>query len=225
VVREVYFIALDLYDTIRILLDALGNFDGSKILRMRIGDQLKAAYGVTGLCYMQWIPQLVKSHLNRGEWAEGQSLQEELLRSWRELLSREEKESAIGGLELQLTSATDVLAFANIADKRKQRLNQSIPKRSTTKSRLVRNYSHQGRWKETEKPREEVSQTNLRILGAEHPPTLTSTMDLVTVYQNKGKWKKGRRTRDLSFRNIGASTVIEKYLQTVYYFRFGYHIP
>jgi len=47
-----------------------------------------------------------------------------------------------------------------------------------------------GRYREAEAPFEEVFQTRKRMLGAEHPDTLTSMNNLSVIYKHQGRWKE-----------------------------------
>ncbi|OCK74986.1 HET-domain-containing protein, partial [Lepidopterella palustris CBS 459.81] len=47
-----------------------------------------------------------------------------------------------------------------------------------------------GRYGEAEVPFKEVFQTRKRVLGEEHPSTLTSMANLASTYRNQGRWKE-----------------------------------
>jgi len=47
-----------------------------------------------------------------------------------------------------------------------------------------------GRYDEAEKPFLEVMETSSRVLGAEHPSTLTSIANLASTFWNQGRWKE-----------------------------------
>jgi len=47
---------------------------------------------------------------------------------------------------------------------------------------------HDGRWKEAEVLFRKVMETRNRVLGAEHPDTLTSMTKLASTYQKQGRW-------------------------------------
>jgi hypothetical protein len=55
---------------------------------------------------------------------------------------------------------------------------------------LALTYASQGRWKEAEELQVQEMETNLRVLGAEHPETLTSMANLALTYANQGRWKE-----------------------------------
>ncbi|OCL11362.1 HET-domain-containing protein [Glonium stellatum] len=46
----------------------------------------------------------------------------------------------------------------------------------------------EGRWNEAEKAFLQVMETHKRVLGPEHPDTLTSIASLASTYRNKGRW-------------------------------------
>src|SRR5271155_2136506 len=48
----------------------------------------------------------------------------------------------------------------------------------------------QGRWNEAEELKVQVMETSLRVLGAEHPDTLTSMASLASTFWNQGRWKE-----------------------------------
>ena len=45
-----------------------------------------------------------------------------------------------------------------------------------------------GRWKEAEELQVQVMETSQRVLGQEHPHTLTSMANLASTYRNQGRW-------------------------------------
>ena len=47
-----------------------------------------------------------------------------------------------------------------------------------------------GRWDEAEKPFMQVMEASVRVLGQEHPDTLTSMDNLASTYRNQGRWKE-----------------------------------
>jgi tetratricopeptide (TPR) repeat protein len=47
-----------------------------------------------------------------------------------------------------------------------------------------------GQWKEAEELEVQVMETRKRLLGAEHPDTLTSMTNLALTYSNQGRWKE-----------------------------------
>jgi len=51
-------------------------------------------------------------------------------------------------------------------------------------------YHENGYWKEARELQVQVMETNLRVLGAEHPFTLTSMGNLASTYRNQGMWKE-----------------------------------
>jgi len=57
-------------------------------------------------------------------------------------------------------------------------------------ARLGLIYSEGGRWKEAEDLFVQVMETTKRVLGEEHPDSLTSIANLVSTYRNQGWWKQ-----------------------------------
>jgi tetratricopeptide (TPR) repeat protein len=51
-------------------------------------------------------------------------------------------------------------------------------------------YFYDGRIKEAEKLIEQMLETSSRVLGKEHPDTLTSIANLASTYRNQGRWKE-----------------------------------
>ena len=51
-------------------------------------------------------------------------------------------------------------------------------------------YYYEGRWKEAEELFVQVIETSSRVLGNEHPSTLTSMANLASTYWNQGRWKE-----------------------------------
>ncbi|KAF8535304.1 hypothetical protein BDD12DRAFT_689930, partial [Trichophaea hybrida] len=52
---------------------------------------------------------------------------------------------------------------------------------------LASTYSKQGRWKETEQLRVQVMETRKRVLGLEHPDTLTTMINLAYTRKSQGR--------------------------------------
>lgn len=59
-------------------------------------------------------------------------------------------------------------------------------------------YSLGGRWKEAEELEVQVMETTKRVLGGEHPDTLTNIDNLASIYRNQGTLEGGRRAGDAS---------------------------
>jgi Tetratricopeptide repeat len=51
-------------------------------------------------------------------------------------------------------------------------------------------YRNQGRWQKAEELDVQVMETSSRVLGAEHPSTLTSMANLASTYRNQGRWQE-----------------------------------
>jgi hypothetical protein len=49
---------------------------------------------------------------------------------------------------------------------------------------------NQGRWKEAEELDVQVMETSLKVLGHEHPQTLTRMDNLASTYRDQGGWKE-----------------------------------
>jgi uncharacterized protein Veg len=50
--------------------------------------------------------------------------------------------------------------------------------------------SNQGRWKEIEELNVQLVETSKRVLGIEHPDTLTNMGNLASICRNQGRWKE-----------------------------------
>ena len=51
-------------------------------------------------------------------------------------------------------------------------------------------YRNQGRWKEAEELEVQVMETSKRVLGQEHPDTLTSMANLAHIWKSQGRGKE-----------------------------------
>ena len=58
---------------------------------------------------------------------------------------------------------------------------------------LARTYRSQGRWNEGEKLEVQVMDMRKKLLGAEHPHTLTSMASLASTYWNQGRWNDAEK--------------------------------
>jgi len=72
---------------------------------------------------------------------------------------------------------------------------------------LASTYRNQGRWKEAEELEVRVIETRKRVLGAEHPSTLTSMANLALMYKDQGRWKEAEnlevQVKETSLRVLG----------------------
>jgi hypothetical protein len=53
---------------------------------------------------------------------------------------------------------------------------------------LAATYQSQGRWTEAEELEVQAMETRKRVLGQEHPDTLTSMANLASMYRGQGRW-------------------------------------
>ncbi|KAL2859978.1 purine and uridine phosphorylase [Aspergillus lucknowensis] len=58
---------------------------------------------------------------------------------------------------------------------------------------LASTYWNQGRWNEAEKLFVQVIETSKRVLGADHPDTLSSMANLASTYRNQGRWNDAEK--------------------------------
>jgi Tetratricopeptide repeat len=58
---------------------------------------------------------------------------------------------------------------------------------------LASTYWNQGRWSEAETIYLEVVERKRRVLGEEHPSTLTSMANLASMYWNQGRWSEAEK--------------------------------
>lgn len=65
--------------------------------------------------------------------------------------------------------------------------NSSIAGSPRLKSVILKN---EGLWGEAEELEMQVMETRKRMLGMEHPDTLTSMANLASIYRNQGRWKE-----------------------------------
>ena len=69
-------------------------------------------------------------------------------------------------------------------------------------------YFEVGQWKEAEEPQLQVRNARLRVLGTEHPDTLSAMGTLAAIYRNQGRWKEAEelqlQVKDARFRVLGA---------------------
>ena len=61
---------------------------------------------------------------------------------------------------------------------------------SETAENLADVYSEGGHWKKAEELQVKVMETRKRVLGKDHPDTLTSIADLALIFQSQGQWNK-----------------------------------
>ncbi|KAI4260721.1 MAG: hypothetical protein LQ352_000113 [Teloschistes flavicans] len=69
-------------------------------------------------------------------------------------------------------------------------LSSVTPKEEEGIAEFALAFSEAGRWKEAEELEVRVMQTRKRVLGEEHPSTLSSMANLASTYWNQGRWKE-----------------------------------
>ena len=65
----------------------------------------------------------------------------------------------------------------------------------TIKFSLVAIFTLRGLWQDAEELNVQVMETRKRVLGAEHPDTLTSIGNLASTYSNQGRWKEAEELK------------------------------
>ena len=58
---------------------------------------------------------------------------------------------------------------------------------------LASTYRNQERWTEAEQIEVQVLETRKRVLGEEHPLTLTNMANLASTYSNQGRWTEAEK--------------------------------
>ena len=58
---------------------------------------------------------------------------------------------------------------------------------------LASTYRQQGRWNEAEQLQVQVMDMRKKLLGAEHPDTLTSMANLASTYWQQGRWNEAEQ--------------------------------
>ena len=58
---------------------------------------------------------------------------------------------------------------------------------------LASTYWNQGRWNEAEQLEVQVMEMTKKLLGAEHPDTLTTMGNLASTYWNQGRWNEAEQ--------------------------------
>ena len=58
---------------------------------------------------------------------------------------------------------------------------------------LASTYWNQGRWNEAEQLQIQVMDMTKKLLGAEHPDTLSSMADIASTYWKQGRWNEAEQ--------------------------------
>ena len=58
---------------------------------------------------------------------------------------------------------------------------------------IASTYRSQGRWNEAEQLQVQVMDMSKKLLGVEHPNTLTSIESLASTYSNQGRWNEAEQ--------------------------------
>jgi Tetratricopeptide repeat len=61
---------------------------------------------------------------------------------------------------------------------------------------LASTLRNQGKWEDAAKLEEEVMEARIRLLGKEHPDTLTVMANLALTLQDQGKWKDAAKLEE-----------------------------
>ena len=190
---DLHFILLDLYTTWGKLLDEVGEFSKSKVIRTQIREKVEKTYGIDHPYYIQSIENVVRSHAMLGEWMEAQLLQEEVQKNFEGTHSwaaESFKHSLASTYQKQGRWKEAEELFVHVMETFKRVLGQEHPDTLTSTANLASTFWSQGRWKEAEELEVQVMEARKRVLGREHPSTLTSMANLASTYQNQGRWKE-----------------------------------
>ena len=190
---NLHFILLGLYTTLGRLLDEVGEFSKSKVMRMQIREKIEKTNGIDHPYYIHSIANVVRSHTMLGEWMEAQLLQEEVLKNFEGTHSwavEPFKHNLASTYQNQGRWMEAEELKVQIMETRKRVLGQEHPDTLTSMGNLASTYQDQGRWKEAEELEVQVVETEKRVLGQEHPSTLISMGNLALTYQNQGRWKE-----------------------------------
>ena len=185
---ELHFILLNLYTTWGNLLDELGEFSKSKLLRIRIRKQIEETNGINHQYYIQSIMNVVQSHTKLGEWSEAQLLQEEIVKNFEGTHSREVKSiknnlASMYRNQGRWNEAEEL--FLQAIEVGKRVLGQEHPDTLTSMANLALTYRNQGQWKEAKVLEAQVMEARKRVLDHEYPGILISMKNLVWIF-----WKR-----------------------------------
>ena len=95
-------------------------------------------------------------------------------------------------------------------------------------SNLGSTYWNQGRWNEAEWLEVQAMDMRIKLLGAEHPDTLTSMGNLASTYRNQGRWNEAEQLQvqviDMSSALPARPALVKSQSQAVKPGLFGIHI-
>ena len=87
----------------------------------------------------------------------------------------------------------DLLSHITTAQRRSNLSSITSQKKGIAEFALA--FSEAGRWTEAEKLNMQVMETMKRVLGEEHPDTLTSIANLASTYWNQGRWTEAEKLK------------------------------
>ncbi|KAF8535484.1 hypothetical protein BDD12DRAFT_892616 [Trichophaea hybrida] len=185
---ELHFIPLKLLGTIGTILDALGELTESKVLRMRIRDQIVTIGGSAHPCYIEWTAAVLQSHMNLGEWMEALQLQQEIVNSNKNALI-----SAIESIMDKIRNTNNGQWYGAqklqvpVTEIGNNVLRKGHPHTLASMNDHASMNSNQGRWAEAENLFVQVIET-IKSVQRENPVTLSSSSNLAVVFSKLGRW-------------------------------------
>ncbi|RDL31839.1 uncharacterized protein BP5553_09241 [Venustampulla echinocandica] len=163
------------------------------------------------------MAMLASTYWNQGRWKEAEDLEVQVMETSKRVLGQEHPNTLTSIANLASTyrnqgrwkEAEDL--EVQVIETRKKVLGQEHPNTLTSIANLASTYKYQGRWKEAEELQAtqleicsrnqgrwkeaedlevQVMETRKKVLGQEHPDTLTSIANLAATYWNQGCWKE-----------------------------------
>jgi tetratricopeptide (TPR) repeat protein len=149
--------------------DGQGRWKEAEKLGVQVMKTRKRVLGDEHPDTLSSMGNLALTYKNHGQWREAKDLFVQVMQTWKRVLSKEHPDTL---------SSMKNLVWAY---------------RNQGRWHLVWTYRNQGRWKEAEKLEVQVMEMTKRVLGDEHPDTLTSMANLAVTYRDQGRWKEAEK--------------------------------
>ena len=176
----------------------LGRYKEAEELQVQIPERYMKAFGQEHLYVLRSMGELARTDLAQGRLEEAEKLQVQVLELSRMLLGTEHEDTLDYSNDLGLTymsqgrwKEAEELQVQLVEASRKMGMPDVL--RKNYMASLASNCAHEGRWKEAEDLQVQVLEISKKVLGVEHPHTLTYTAYLAAAYRSQHKGAEAAR--------------------------------
>jgi hypothetical protein len=162
-----------------------GRWEEAKELFVQVMETSSRVLGEEHPSTLTSMANLASTYRNQGRWKEAEELDVQVMDTRKRVLGE--------GHPSTLASMTNLASTYRNQGRWKEAEELDVQVMETSSSsmaNLASTYRNQGRWKEAKELEVQVMEASSRVLGPEHPSTLTSMSNLSGVLESQGKFEE-----------------------------------